>query len=538
MTRVVRQPLLWITLGAALVRLISLFDQPVVLTEGTTYVTIAHNLLAGRGYVGILGGREPFVPPLYPWLIAAGAAITGQGVTSARLVSWLAGVALVPATFWLGYQLFDRRSGLWAALLVAGMPLLIEYSSLEWSETLYALLLVLGLALGWQARRSGRWQIAALAGLSLGAAYLTRIEGALAAGVMVLWLLIARYPSRRRRWQVLVALVGSFALVALPYVVWLSSALNRPAWESKSGLNFVIAQRMAAGISYVDAAYGLDEAGRPTGVFLERSARLVENPPAAAESVNWLARVTLLRQGAVQVWLELRLYLMSPLVLLAVVAGAAVTVLPSFRRRGWHWSSVFLGSFILPALLVIMVVPQVYTRYVVPLLPLWLVWAGVALASVQGGIIAWLVRRRGDHPRRAAGWIGTAAACAIAVVLLWSLPRSSTVTARRAVDVDQQRAGVWLAQHAGQSQPRILAVHSQVPFYADGIHVPMPNGTPAQVLAYAEENAVDVIVTSPRKLAGRPRLAAWRSGAELPAPWHVVYRDEQAAGGPLLLWEK
>lgn len=66
MKRLLRQPLLWITVGALLLRLGLLLSHPVVLTEGTTYVTIAHNLLAGHGYVGILGGREPFAPPLYP----------------------------------------------------------------------------------------------------------------------------------------------------------------------------------------------------------------------------------------------------------------------------------------------------------------------------------------------------------------------------------------------------------------------------------------------------------------------------------------
>lgn len=538
MKHFLRQPLLWITAGALLLRLVPLLDDPVVLTEGTTYVTIAHNLLAGRGYVGILDGREPFVPPLYPWLIAGGAALTGQGVASARLVSWLAGVALVPATFWLGRQSFDRRAGLWAALLVAGTPLLIEYSSLEWSETLYAMLLVMGLALGWQARRAGRWPVAALAGMSLGAAYLTRVEGVLAVGVVAAWLVAARYPARQLRWQMPVALLGAFALVALPYIVWLSSTLNRPAWESKSGLNFVIAQRMAAGTSYVDAAYGLDESGQPAGVFLARSARLVDHTPAPAEpGVSLVQRVQLLQQGASQAWQELRLYLASPLMLLAVAAGSAITLLPASRRMGWHWSTLYLGSFLLPALLVVLLVPQVYTRYLVPLLPLGLVWAGVALAGVQGGLAAWFAARRG-HDARWTPWLAAAAALAVALVLLWSLPRSSSVTARRAVDVDQQRAGTWLAQHASQPMPRILAVHSQVPFYAHGIHVPMPNGTPAQVLAYADANDVDVIVTSARKLASRPRLADWQGGAELPSPWRLVYRDDQAAGGPLLLWEK
>ena len=59
-----------ITLAGALLRVPGFLSHPVVLTEGTTYVTIARNLLAGHGYVGILGAVEPFAPPLYPLLIA------------------------------------------------------------------------------------------------------------------------------------------------------------------------------------------------------------------------------------------------------------------------------------------------------------------------------------------------------------------------------------------------------------------------------------------------------------------------------------
>ncbi|MBK7201144.1 hypothetical protein [Candidatus Amarolinea dominans] len=88
--------------------------------------------------------------------------------------------------------------------------------------------------------------------------------------------------------------------------------------------------------------------------------------------------------------------------------------------------------------------------------------------------------------------------------------RGSTVSSRRAVDVDQQRAGVWLAQqgaagrlaHPVGSQPGSVLRRRGI--------VPMPNGSPAQVLTYADAVQADVLITSPRKLASRPALQAWR----------------------------
>ncbi len=398
-----------ITLAAALVRVPGFLNHPVVLTEGTTYVTIARNLLAGHGYVGILGEVEPFAPPLYPLLIALVAALSGDALGSARLISLLAGVALVPASFLLAAWLFDRRAGLWAALLVAGAPLLIEYSSLEWSETLYALLLVLGLAWGWRTIQSGQARHALIAGLCLGLAYLTRVEGALALALVAAWLTLRRWAAPRptarrdgRAWgRQMVALVGAFALVAAPYVLWLSLTLDRVAFESKSNLNFVIAGRMAQGQSYVDAAYGLDAEGRPWGVFLERTAQLSQ-PPAPDVAPLWSAgRLRQLVDGLRGVRQELQLYLVSPLFLAAIAVGVlsalgfVVRREPSSSsigadRAAGRTSTLYLGSFLGLALLTVAMVPLVYTRYLFPLWPLLAAWAGKGLAWAEGG--SWAVR--------------------------------------------------------------------------------------------------------------------------------------------------
>lgn len=510
-----------LALAALALRLPGLFSQPVVLTEGTTTITIARNLLAGRGFVGILGTVEPFVPPLYPLLIASLTPLSGDAILSARLISLLAGVALVPATYLLASTLFDRRTGFAAGLLVAGAPLLIEYSSLEWSETLYALLLVMGLAWGWRVVQVGGRRSALGAGLCLGLAYLTRVEGALALALVVAWIILRRVAAPGQlghAGRALMPLLAAFALVAAPYVLWLSLTLDRVTLETKSTLNFVIAGRMAQGESYVDAAYGLDADGRPHGVFLQRTAALSQAQPPDLPPPWSGSRLRQLWDGLRGVRQEMQLYLVSWLFLVAVAAG----ILRTLMTRASRPATLYLGSFIGLALLTVALVPQVYTRYLFPLFPLLCVWAGVGVG----------VGARGLRPH------APTVTVIIVCVLLLSLPRGSTVSSRRAVDVDQQRAGVWLAQQAPQGGLRILSVHSQVPFYAGAVHVPMPNGSPAQVLTYADAVQADVLITSPRKLASRPALQAWREGATLPAPWQAVYRDAEAADGELIVWMK
>ncbi len=525
---------------ALFVRLPAVVASPVVLTEGTTYITLARNLLAGRGYIGILGDIEPFVPPLYPLLTALLTPLAGDAILSARLISLLTGAALAPALYLVSPWFFPQRSGLPAALLALAAPILVEYSSFESSETLYTLLTMLGLAWGWRAAHTPTAGPALVTGLLLGAAYLTRIEGAFALLPVIVafllrpWLAPALALSRRAAASRLIALLGAFALLALPYILWLSLTLDRVAFESKSALNFIIATRMAAGSAYVDAAYGLDDAGQPWGVFLQRTAQLNQPLPADLPPIWSAERLPLLWQGLRSVRQELALHFLPPLALLAIIAGIASSfgAWPGARPRPPTLAAVaYVTLFCGLALLTVALAPLVYTRYLLPILPFCWLAAGAGLA---------LVAAPPARPYRLALML------ALTVAILVTLPRGSSISSRRAVEEDQRRAGQWLAQRTPPGPLRILAVHSQIPFYtadpgsahAGSVHLPMPNGTPARTVAYAAALRADIIVVSPRKLAGRPALTAWQTGAALPPPWQLIYRDPQAVGGDLLIWQR
>jgi hypothetical protein len=125
---------------------------------------------------------------------------------------------------------------------------------------------------------------------------------------------------------------------------------------------------------------------------------------------------------------------------------------------------------------------------------------------------------------------------ALVGVLILSLPRFSMPAYHRLQDEDQRQAGLWLREHDTSSDKRILSVLSQIPYYSGGVHVPMPNGQPEQVAAYAQAQGADYVVISPRKLGSRPALAAWQRGEAIPASWEPIYEDESASGGALLIY--
>ncbi len=92
---------------------------------------------------------EPFFdkPILSYWLMAV--AMTGLGTTAAaaRLVAVLASVGLVLATAWLGALLFDRRSALAGALVLATTLAFLSFARVAMSDMLLASLSTLTVAL-------------------------------------------------------------------------------------------------------------------------------------------------------------------------------------------------------------------------------------------------------------------------------------------------------------------------------------------------------------------------------------------------------
>ena len=574
-----------IVLLALALRLPRFLTAQVVLTEGTTYATIARNLAAGRGFVGILGVQDFFVPPLYPLLMAGLVRLGFDPLWGGRLLSLILGALLPLPIYWLARELSGRRSaGLLAALFVAGHPLLIIYAGRVWSETTYTFLIWCGLCCGWAALRRGRPLAAALAGLCFGAAYLTRHEGAMymavflvllgGSGIYRLWTQKKRaagaggaeslggpdLPSVRMGGRLALALAG-FAILAGPYIVWLSGQVGRLAWETKSLPNFVTAQRMGTGLSYMEAAYGLTTSGEAAGPFLLRDELLQQPPAAVALSpadrmrsalsglrdetrlflTHWaspLAVVLALLGLLAGHWDDARLWRSGYAVLFSaallfllpgVVWPLALLPLVAIAWPGWDRQALgkagFLLAFLLPAVLVISLVPRVYTRYLTPLVGYLALWCGTGLASLS--------RWAGKMGKDRAAWVHAARLPLVLLVLAVVLHSiEGGVLAFRpqsvVVDLDQRSGGEWLAAYDPSPDKRIMSVHSQLPYYAGGIHVPTPYASPELVQRYAEARAVDYVVVSSRKISSRPLLESWLRGEDIPATWQPVYRDPDA----------
>lgn len=300
-------------------------------------------------------------PPLLYLLTWPAIELLGESAMSARLPSLAAGTLAVPLLFALGRALGLGRGALWAALLLALSPFHLRYSQ---EARHYALLASLALA-GWLTlvralRRpsAGRWAAygvaAALALYSHYGALVALASQALAAGF---WLLRAPgvwgFGSRARgsgAHASPTATAGSLPWRGPLLAAALALALYLP-WLPR--LRIALAGNVDAELN------------------------VATGPPASLET--WLRELFLAFAGPGDgpAWALVALSL----------AGLALLV----HRRGGLALLVILAALLVPLPLIVGlgVSRGAMPRYVIYMLPLWLLPAGYALAALVDGLGRW-----------------------------------------------------------------------------------------------------------------------------------------------------
>ena len=340
-------------------------------------------------------------PPLYPLLLALPSAVGLDTNTAHQVASCLMGAAAVALIGLLGRRVGGDRVGLLAGGIAAVYPALFMLDSSLRSESLYVPLVALCLLAAYRLVDEPTPRRAAVAGLAIGLAALTRGEAVLLLALLavpVLWLV-----PRPRRLALAAAVAAGFLVVVGPWLArnwitfdrptaistneggliagancrsayyteligtWACFPEPEPGWGTNES---VISSRLRSrGIEYAG-----DHAGRVPAVVGVRVMRVwdVWSPRRAAELESGLGdRHIRAQQASV-----LALYVLAPL---------AVAGLVALRRRGRP-----LRILVAPLILVTVVAAGTYgsTRFRAAAEVPIVVLASVALAG------AW-ERRRG-----------------------------------------------------------------------------------------------------------------------------------------------
>lgn len=448
----------------------------VVENEGAGYTSLAENLLAGRGYVGILGDRHTLMPPLFAFLIAGVAPLVGDVESAARLISAVTGAATVWPVYFIVRTMAGTRAGLIAAILVAGHGTLIGFSGATYVEGPYFFALFGATAILIAGVAKPSFGLLGLSGLIYGLAYLLRPE------TIAYWLLslvfVVVYERLKHRSSAAIAgRVAALTLAAIvvvaPYAYWLSSTSGYFRLEGKSDSNGIVSLRVGEGMTYEEASRGVSASLEPLGPDLISDQFTIPRPSGSG-LVQALQTVFQdpLRRGLRALWLWTRDWNCGGFLLAALAAIGLVTGLkgPPKQRLVPIMVACMTGGYLG---LILSIRWFEWDRYIYPFAFFAVLWAAIGISHTA----EWGSRllSRWVAPARVVATVRVGIALGLAgVTSLISLQARYSPMFFQSHDdwaLTLRAAGEWIHQHsvhAGYTRPVVMGLSSVVPYYAHG----------------------------------------------------------------------
>ena len=264
-------PFALLLLGLLALLLTSLGTAPLERAE-IYFLDAARGMVESGDWIVPRYQGEPFFdkPPLAYWLMGAALAWLGAEPGPARLVPALSGLGAVLATAWLGALLFDRRTAVAGAVILATTLAFLTFARVAMSDMLLTLLTTLAVGVAVRVWRPGppAWAVPLLGAL-LGLGFATK--GPIAVLVPAVAVLVLLIENRRRP---LPFGIGAAAIAAIAFVVlgfgWFALVYAR---LGSGPLEFFLLRENLE--RFAGAAY---DVGRPAWFYL---------PVYAAEGLPW-----------------------------------------------------------------------------------------------------------------------------------------------------------------------------------------------------------------------------------------------------------
>ncbi len=215
------QKLAIITGFALLLRIYIIANAVTISVDSATDLGLARAFMEGNFSEAI----DPRRPPLHPLLVSLLYPLTGELELSARLVSLVFGLLVIPLAFWLGRYIYDERTGLLTAFFISIHPYLIRYSGETLRETIYYFLAMAMVGLATRAVTEKRAYIMVLVGVLSALAYLNKHAALGFLIIFTIWIALREPGCLKEDWHRRLLLIGCgwlvFILVALFYLIFL-----------------------------------------------------------------------------------------------------------------------------------------------------------------------------------------------------------------------------------------------------------------------------------------------------------------------------
>lgn len=149
--------------------------------------------------------------PLFMWMMAPMFKIFADPLLAGRFLSVLSGFGTLLGSLFLGWKFFNRRVGLWSALLIAVTPFIVFFDRMALVDSLLAAFSIWGLNLALLLIKYRRIDLAMALGYVFGGGLLTKTPGFFNVLVLPVTLLLFDWKSPKRE-RKLLGLIGLWAI--------------------------------------------------------------------------------------------------------------------------------------------------------------------------------------------------------------------------------------------------------------------------------------------------------------------------------------
>jgi len=505
---------LWVFI-ALLSRVVLLWSFNYVISpDGVWYVTLGRNLVAGN----FRDGLTTYYPPLYPLLVGLASLLFRDAEFAGRFVSVLAGTLLVIPVYRLTQKLYGAKAAGIVAAIVALHPLLIYYSTAVLTESTYTLLFTCVVVAGWSALSEGKQAAYVFAGAALGACYLLKPEAALFLPLLLLLVLgraiLMRVDPLKQALKNALLLFAAFIVPAAPYLIYLRRQTGAWVLSGKVG------------------AHLWQGARRAGGDFGPVVAPLLPNVTTAVVQLT----------KALRFEYELFNLIFPPIFVVFVTLG----LFRSSWTRGRVRQELYIFLFIVATLLGYAVtLPNI--RFLIPLLPLMLIWMAKGIIEFENWTTETIARKEQPaqptdkvkvfpHVRRVfVPWIVPA----VVGVLLVSLFPLFIYLMRGDKWSDyygQKLAAVWIKTHDA-STPVVIMSTTPVPaFYASARYVPLVDEDYRVFLEHARREGASHIIVNQRDFRYMPLLSTLLESDQQHPGLRLDYKVQEDAEQTILVY--
>jgi 4-amino-4-deoxy-L-arabinose transferase-like glycosyltransferase len=486
--------------GAVLFRVLHalIFAERFIVGNDLTQNIILGRKFASGNFYGVL---DTYWTPLYPVLIGTLTFFIDSLTLPSRIISLVAGSLAVPVTFYLTRQSYGRGAAYIAAALALFFPHLINSSVFEvGTESVYLVLLVSALIVGWKALCGDGVRYFFLTGVLVGLAYLTRPEGF---GYLLFFSILIfagsiwnKRPLALISFKQFSALLLGFFILASPYLYYLKSETGRWTISGKTEANL--------------AAGSFHENDMPS-----------DEPDFYNDTKGKLLAKTFF-YNSIQIHKSLSV-LLPVFLFLPIGLGLFGRVWKRRRlKREAYLVSFCLLTFAGYAASVIQ------TRYLFVLLPIVFGWIACGILELE----KWFTRsaenlipEKADLVRRPKTFV---VVCLI-LIYLYALPLNYFVV-RPDEPYEEREAGLWLKENSAGRTPVVFSARLLPVFYAEGKHVPPETKDIGEIFRAIGENKVEYIITGDRELVRNRYLEGFAERLQNSPEFELVYQKADKAG--------